>query len=115
MRPLRKYWFSAARRIATSNAALPTNTERATRSAVAILIGQWHVATVTPRVLIWAAAGDLRHIALMEHCRGANVDTPTHIDCYQVCPLCGSIYTADYTDTYCPICLTDGRIFIGCQ
>ncbi|MEG1699688.1 MAG: rubrerythrin family protein [Alistipes sp.] len=67
------------------------------------------------RVLIWAAAGDLRHIALMEHCRSANVDTPTHIDCYQVCPLCGSIYTADYTDTYCPICLTDGRKFIGCQ
>lgn len=59
------------------------------------------------RALIWAAAGDVRHVLLMEEClhsRGS--------DEYLLCPTCGNLYEAAYTDPYCPQCLTSGRNFI---
>lgn len=31
---------------------------------------------------------------------------------YLVCPTCGNIYPAAYSNPYCPACLTDGRRFI---
>ena len=61
------------------------------------------------RALIWAAAADMRHVALLERC-----DTcTTGPGCgYMVCPRCGNIYELHYCDFYCPFCLTDGEQFI---
>lgn len=103
------------------------------------------------RVLIWARAGDMRHLALMEICRrrlagngiaGAqegiagsatndgtagnpangttrnsaaslsDVTADGGPQGYLVCPTCGNIYPAGYSDPYCPYCLTDGRRFV---
>lgn len=63
------------------------------------------------RVLIWASAGDLRNIALLERCRQHAAD---HSDTCQfaVCPLCGNLYSSEYADYYCPACLTDGEKFV---
>lgn len=83
------------------------------------------------RVLIWARAGDMRHLALMETCRHRLADgrtsgaedgiagSPANSAAdnapkgYLVCPTCGNIYPAGYGDPYCPYCLTDGRKFIA--
>lgn len=59
------------------------------------------------RVLIWAAAGDMRHILLMERCRDKASG-----DEYAVCPVCGNLYDTTYSDPYCPHCLTAGPDFI---
>lgn len=123
------------------------------------------------RVLIWARAGDMRHLALMETCRrrlagdgiagaqesiagsaandgtagsaadgrkifkrsdrpGGTAGNPANGTTrnsaaslsdatadggpqgYLVCPTCGNIYPAGYSDPYCPYCLTDGRKFV---
>lgn len=91
------------------------------------------------RTLIWARAGDVRHLALIARCRRMAPGAQTHTghtpgisaapgneagaspasdqsdnpaESYLVCPICGNIYAADYCDPYCPHCLTDGRLFI---
>lgn len=98
------------------------------------------------RVLVWARAGDMRHLELMEICHhrlttGEGSAERTHkadsimpgaanrsadsgttgtkkgtangpTAGYLVCPTCGNIYPAAYSDPYCPACLTDGRRFI---
>lgn len=64
------------------------------------------------RMLIWASAEDLQNIALMEGCRhhaGCEDDSCR----YFVCPVCGTIYAAQYLDYYCPLCLTDREQFIA--
>lgn len=64
------------------------------------------------RVLIWASAGDLKHLILMERCR-ENLRTSTGATtAYLICPHCGNLYESAYRDIYCPHCLTDGRKFI---
>lgn len=62
------------------------------------------------RALIWAAAGDLRHVVLMEQCYEKEDSTR-----YLICPVCGNLYDAAYCDPYCPLCLTAGRRFIGVE
>lgn len=62
------------------------------------------------RALIRAAAGDLRHVVLMERLRDG-VSTGS----YRLCPRCGNLYEAVRTDPYCPICLTSGRNFIAIE
>lgn len=64
------------------------------------------------RVLTWAAAGDLRHQALMEFCQFRHQHKQTEPIGYRICPTCGNIYDADYCDPYCPFCLTSGQDFI---
>lgn len=64
------------------------------------------------RVLTWAAAGDLRHQALMEYSLFTHAHPDGHATGYCVCPTCGNIYTESYCDPYCPFCLTAGREFI---
>lgn len=60
------------------------------------------------RALVWAAAGNLRHVVLMEQCsENENNDTV-----YLVCPSCGNLYDAYYSDPYCPLCLTSGHKFV---
>lgn len=63
------------------------------------------------RVLIWASAGDLRNITLLEYCqehakRGSDNCT------FAVCPVCGNLYSSEYLDYFCPFCLTDNQKFI---
>lgn len=62
------------------------------------------------RVLIWADAGDLRHIWLMEQCE----HVPELLDSvsYAVCPVCGNMYENTYCDHYCPFCLTCQADFV---
>ena len=60
------------------------------------------------RMLIWAAANDLRHVAFMEHCHCTQADSCV----YLVCPSCGHLYEATRCDFYCPSCLTSGRKFV---
>lgn len=69
------------------------------------------------RVLIWAAAEDLKNVVLMERCRVIHAQRtagkdpgPCH---YLICPVCGNIYETDYCDRYCPNCLTEQVRFIG--
>ncbi len=61
------------------------------------------------RILIWAAAADMRHIALLEHCDTCRTTPQSG---YMVCPRCGNIYELDYCDSYCPFCMTEGNKFI---
>ncbi len=62
------------------------------------------------RVLIWADAGDLRHIFFMEQC----AHEPRQLDSvsYAVCPVCGNMYENTYCDHYCPFCLTCQSDFV---
>lgn len=86
------------------------------------------------RVLVWARAGDIRQIAMMERylakataaegipagaatATGAENEAaegtpgiPT--DGYLVCPVCGNLYAAEHYDPFCPQCLTDSRVFV---
>lgn len=64
------------------------------------------------RVMIWAAAGDLRHLELMEdfHKRLAQKSKETHT--YLVCPACGYLFDDAYLNPYCPLCLVASREFI---
>lgn len=64
------------------------------------------------RALAWAAAGDLRHQALMEYTLYVFDHPDAQSPGYCVCPTCGNIYTENYLDPYCPFCLTAGREFI---
>lgn len=63
------------------------------------------------RILVWAAAADMRHVALLEQrCAAANPDS---CRCgYLVCPRCGNVYDLDHCDCCCPFCMTDGKRFI---
>lgn len=63
------------------------------------------------RVLIWASAGDRRHVVMMEWCRSSPGAVGRN-DAYLVCPTCGNLYSSRYRDFYCPCCQTDGRRFI---
>lgn len=63
------------------------------------------------RVLIWAAAGDLRSISLLEQCQ-QNARQGIDSCCFTVCPVCGNLYTSEFQDYYCPFCLADGARFI---
>lgn len=63
------------------------------------------------RVLIWAAAGDLRSISLLEQCQ-QNARQGIDSCCFTVCPVCGNLYTSELQDYYCPFCLADGARFI---
>lgn len=58
------------------------------------------------RLLVWAAAADLRKIFLMECRNGVGARA------FAVCPLCGNLYAAEFTDRFCPFCLTDGAEFV---
>lgn len=62
------------------------------------------------RVLIWADAGDLRHIFFMEQCG----HTPRQRDSvvFAVCPVCGNMYEKVYCAHYCPLCLTSQSDFV---
>lgn len=62
------------------------------------------------RALIHAAAGDVRHVVLMERLRDG-----VSAGAYRLCPRCGNLYEAVSTDPYCPICLTAGRNFIAIE
>lgn len=62
------------------------------------------------RALIRAAAGDVRHVVLMERLRDG-----VSSGAYRLCPRCGNLYEAVSTDPYCPICLTAGRNFIAIE
>lgn len=66
------------------------------------------------RVLVWARAAEMRHLELMEIChhRLTTGEGSADLQGYLVCPTCGNIYPAAYSDPYCPACLTDGRRFI---
>lgn len=69
------------------------------------------------RMLVWANAGDVHHMALMEACLlrigEGNLPAITQAEgAYMVCPVCGNIYNAGYCAPYCPFCLTDSRRFI---
>lgn len=70
------------------------------------------------RVLIWAAAGDTKHVDLMERYRDAirsrhGADRKAaDVAIYVVCPECGNLYDTRLSDPYCPVCLTDGRRFV---
>lgn len=61
------------------------------------------------RVMIWARAGDLQHVILMERSRRGETRMTAF---YLVCPVCGNLYSSDYTAPHCPHCLTDGRRFV---
>lgn len=63
------------------------------------------------RVLIWASAGDLRNIALLERCREHTHNAPDTCR-FSVCPVCGNLYSSEYVDFYCPACLTSNERFI---
>lgn len=65
------------------------------------------------RVLIWADAGDLRHIWFMEQSQ----DDPKSRDSisYAVCPVCGNMYENAFCDHYCPFCLTCETDFVWFQ
>lgn len=64
------------------------------------------------RMLAWAAAGDMRHVLLMEHCRRHMQNPAAGNAGYLVCPVCGNLYAIDYSDPYCPVCMTEGERFI---
>lgn len=64
------------------------------------------------RVLAWASAGDMRHIVLMEHCRRGLHDPRSRNPGYLVCPVCGNLFAIDYSDPYCPVCLTEDKRFV---
>lgn len=64
------------------------------------------------RMLIWAAAGDLQHLLLMERCRDAKTLANAPEASYLVCPICGNVYAASSADSYCPFCMADRRKFI---
>lgn len=64
------------------------------------------------RMLAWAAAGDMRHVVLMELCRQTLPNHAQHNRGYLVCPVCGNLYVIDYSDSYCPICMTEDVRFI---
>lgn len=60
------------------------------------------------RTLIWAAAGDLRHVVLMEQCcRDKDREA-----IFLVCPDCGNLYDEAYCAPYCPLCLSSSRKFV---
>lgn len=63
------------------------------------------------RMLTWASAGDMRDIALLEHYRQEDRNAPD-TGWFAVCPNCGSLYTSEYVDCYCPACLTDSERFV---
>lgn len=63
------------------------------------------------RMLTWAAAGDMRNIVLMGHCRQEDRNAPD-TGRFAVCPNCGSLYTSEYVDCYCPACLTGSDRFV---
>lgn len=60
------------------------------------------------RVLIWAAAGERRHVLFLERCHTCAADSAE----YLLCPQCGNLYDDRCCDPYCPLCLTAGRSFI---
>lgn len=60
------------------------------------------------RSLIWAAAGDLRHVVLMEQCYRDKDGEAVFL----VCPTCGNLYDEAYCDPYCPLCLSSERKFV---
>lgn len=78
------------------------------------------------RILSWTAAGDMRHVVLMEDrqlhdaqptvaCASTGLSalvSPDNTATYLVCPSCGNIWNTDYCDTYCPFCLTESAKFI---
>lgn len=75
------------------------------------------------RMLIWAAAGDMRHIALMEALQKAPAPSPKSREAakangqktwltYTVCPECGNIYITEYADAFCPFCTTESSKFV---
>lgn len=63
------------------------------------------------RLLIWASAGDMRHLALLERCRREDCKV-TDTGRFAVCPNCGNLYPAEYAVWYCPACLTEGKRFV---
>ena len=63
------------------------------------------------RMLTWAAAGDMRNIVLMGHYRQEDRNAPD-TGRFAVCPNCGSLYTSEYVDCYCPACLTGSDRFV---
>lgn len=63
------------------------------------------------RLLVWASAGDLRNITLLEQCQ-QNARQGIDSCCFTVCPVCGNLYTSELQDYYCPFCLADGARFI---
>lgn len=63
------------------------------------------------RMLTWGSAGDMRVIALLEHYRQEDRNAPD-TGRFAVCPNCGSLYTSEYVDCYCPACLTDSERFV---
>ena len=63
------------------------------------------------RMLTWAAAGDMRNIVLMGHCRQEDRNAPD-TGRFAVCPNCGSLYTSEYVDCYCPAFLTGSDRFV---
>ena len=58
------------------------------------------------RLLIWAAATDLREIFLLEHRTGFETES------FAVCPGCGNLYSTNHLDHYWPHCLTPGEEFV---
>lgn len=58
------------------------------------------------RILIWAAAADLREIDLLER------QIEGEASGFAVCPVCGNLYASTHLDRYCPHCLTSGEQFV---
>ena len=65
----------------------------------------------TAGFMTWAAAGDMRNIVLMGHCRQEDRNAPD-TGRFAVCPNCGNLYPSEYADWYCPACLTEGKRFV---
>ena len=63
------------------------------------------------RILTWASAGDMRNIALLERCQQKGRNAPD-TGRFAVCPNCGNLYPSEYSDWYCPACLTEGKRFV---
>ncbi len=64
------------------------------------------------RALIWAAAGELRQVILMELAREELSTAAADVRGYLVCPVCGNLYGTDNSDHFCPFCLADSHSFI---
>lgn len=62
-------------------------------------------------MLIWASAGDRRHVVMMEWYRSSPGAVGRN-DAYLVCLTCGNLYSSRYRDFYYSCCQTDGRRFI---
>lgn len=63
------------------------------------------------RMLIWASAGDMRNIVLLERCRRQG-ESGSDTCRFAVCPVCGNLYASEHIDYYCPCCLTENGKFI---